>query len=101
MKRENFKYLSVLALLFIVGLKVSSFHVFTHQDNASDTIKNCAICDMAVENQDAEFVATFHTAPTTPNVITVSKPLSKANRSESSPTYLHFKIFGRPPPDIV
>ena len=101
MKREKFKCLSVLVLLFVVVLKVSSFHVFTHQDNASDTIKNCAICDLAIENQDAEFVDTFQTTATTPNVITVSKPLLKAYRSETSPTYLHFKIFGRPPPDIV
>lgn len=42
-------------------IKVTSFHVYSHQDNKVDTIENCSICELAVQNQNAEytFVATF------------------------------------------
>lgn len=100
-KKENIKYFSVMALILIVLLKVSSFHVFAHQDSSIDTIENCTICDLAIENQNVEFTATVQSAKAPRAFVIVSKVVSKAPPSESSPNHLHFKLFGRPPPGLV
>ena len=40
-------------------VKVTSFHVYSHQDNKVDTIENCSICELAVQNQNAEYTLEY------------------------------------------
>lgn len=79
-------------------IKVSSFHVYTHQDNSVDTIENCSICDMAIQNQNSDFtfVAILAVILLTAIIFTGKKllPLSL----EAPSFYFRYAIFGRPPP---
>lgn len=82
--------------------KVSSFHAYTHQEVAnSDDLENCAICELAIENQHSEFTLT--TSET--SIITFSD-LQYRNEvvfcNAITPTsYLQVSFFGRPPPTSI
>ena len=80
--------------------KVSAAHVYSHQEADIDTIENCKICDVAVENQEAEFVVSNVISLETP----VQTPFPKENliylpQTDSS-KLVHFRLFGRPPPFV-
>lgn len=79
-------------------IKVTSFHVYTHQDNAVDTIENCSICDFAVQNlnSDFTFVATLIFI-LLPLIIYTGKKISPFVSKVPS-SYFRYATFGRPPP---
>lgn len=80
--------------------KVTAVHVYSHQNDGFDQIENCKVCDVAVENQNAEhldFDATFYETPQ-PEAI-APEPFSTI--SQSVLVYqVHFRLFGRPPPTL-
>ena len=82
-------------------VKVSSFHVYTHQDTSTDEIENCIVCDLAIENQEVEFLSTSFPS-IEPNTIfkSLEKKVVVLNQINTS-LYLHFRLFGRPPPAAV
>lgn len=81
--------------------KISSFHAYTHQDKAVDDIENCAICDLAVKNQQTEFTA----ATSQSNILLFLSVESKEPTKLYSPvlisSYLPDCFFGRPPPSLA
>ncbi len=80
--------------------KVSSLHVYTHQDTSTNQIENCKICDSAIENQTAEHLPTSLVfVEFTQKIEVETAPLSCYSKQF---TYLklHFRLFGRPPPAI-
>ncbi len=82
-------------------LKVSSFHVYTHQDDAQDTIENCAVCDVAIENQDLDFLfpSPQATVNSTFDYATYEQPVIK---DLVVPSFLlRNSFFGRPPPGVL
>jgi hypothetical protein len=93
----------VAVLLFALMLfKVSTFHVYTHQDSAtSDDIENCAICELGIENQHSELIFT--------PLLTGKKTLSNLETKEQVrfypvvllSSYLRLNFFGRPPPNSI
>lgn len=91
-------HIITFAFLALMLFKVSSFHVYTHQETASDQIENCKICDSAIENQDTEFLTnTFEGFDIPQNFLFEEKNLFKVQQSRTS-IKLHFRLFGRPPP---
>ncbi|MFT5738245.1 MAG: hypothetical protein ACI9SG_002597 [Maribacter sp.] len=90
-------------LLFALMLfKVSSFHVYTHQDSAtSDDIENCAICELWIENQHSELI--FTPLPTsTKTVLNLeTKEQVRFYPVVLVSSYLRFSFFGRPPPNSI
>jgi len=99
MKRSHSTFVALL-LFTLMFFKVSSFHVYSHQDTTSDDIENCKICELAIENQDAEYLIT---APQT-----ISIPITDLNYLKQSSDYevvvsssfLRSDFFGRPPPHL-
>ncbi|WP_420828444.1 DUF2645 family protein [Maribacter zhoushanensis] len=98
MKKSIFTYFSVFILFCLMLIKVTSFHVYTHQDSAVDSIENCSICDLAVQNHNSDFtfVATL---------LLILLPIIKFTGKSISPlvleapsNYFRYAIFGRPPP---
>jgi hypothetical protein len=93
----------VAFLLFALMLfKVSSFHVYTHQDSAtSDDIENCAICELGIENQNSELIL----APSHTSTVALLKFETKEQLRfypvVLSSSYLRFSFFGRPPPNSI
>ena len=79
-------------------IKVTSFHVYSHQDNTVDTIENCSICDMAIQNQNSEFtfVATL-VLILLPLLIFTGKKITPYV-VEVPTYYFRYATFGRPPP---
>lgn len=94
-------HIVTFAFLALMLFKVSSFHVYTHQDTSLDQIENCKICDSAIENQDAEFLSSaLECFDVSQNLVFEEKNLSKAQQSFTT-VKLHFRFFGRPPPSAV
>ena len=81
--------------------KVSSFHVYTHQDTVSDEIENCAICELAVENQNTEYILTPPQVTTAPFTNLDTKERTTTYTVATASSVLHFSLFGRPPPTVV
>jgi len=81
-------------------LKVTSFHIYSHQDNLTNTIENCNICDLAIQNQSSEF--TFVAILTLVSFLLFNSIDKKITLlvSEVSSFYLQFSFFGRPPPYV-
>ncbi len=81
-------------------IKVTSFHVYSHDDNSIDTIGNCSICDMAIQNQNSEFafvaVLLFILLP----LITFSSKSATPLVLEEPSFYFRYATFGRPPPSL-
>ena len=79
-------------------IKVTSFHVYSHDDNSIDNIENCSICDMAIQNQNSEFtfvaVLLFILLP----LITFSCKSITPLVLEAPSFYFRYATFGRPPP---
>jgi len=79
-------------------IKVTSFHVYSHEDNSIDNIENCSICDMAIQNQNSEFtfvaVLLFILLP----LITFSGKSITPLVLEAPSFYFRYATFGRPPP---
>lgn len=79
---------------------MTSFHVYTHQDNPVNTIENCQLCELAVQNQTAKFlvVTVFVIIATLFSIPSGRKTFFSA--SEFPFLFLRFKLFGRPPPQM-
>jgi hypothetical protein len=94
---------SVALLLFtLILFKVSSFHAYTHQDNAtSDDIENCAICELGINNQNSELVFVPSQTSTAPFLILETKEQVRFYPIVLSSSYLRFSFFGRPPPSLI
>jgi len=81
--------------------KVSAFHVYVHEDGATDEIENCTICDLAIENQTAEHqVSQTQTFNPPQKEIIVWQP-TFVEENIVPYTFLHSRFFGRPPPSLV
>ncbi|SFR84537.1 MULTISPECIES: hypothetical protein [Maribacter] len=79
-------------------IKVTSFHVYTHQDNTVDTIENCSICDLAVQNQNSEFTFVAILMLVLLSVIIFTGKKLSPLVFEAPSFYFQYAIFGRPPP---
>ena len=100
MERKT-KYLIPILFFALMLFKVSSFHVYTHHDSSSDQIENCAICDVAIENQDVEFQ--LNSVVSVPNYQifeSIQTKIVVQNQVDTS-FDLHFTRFGRPPPVTI
>ncbi|MFK7811268.1 MAG: hypothetical protein AB8B59_02165 [Maribacter sp.] len=99
MKRE-LPTLAAFLLLALMLFKVSSFHVYSHEDSPSDDIENCNVCELAVENQNTDYLFATSQIVKTPhsNLYFFDKPVSYKLVVSSS--FLRFNFFGRPPPNM-
>ena len=79
-------------------IKATSFHVYTHQDSPDDSIENCSICDIAVQNQNSEFtlIAIFVLIILPLIIYTDRKIVSLVFDAPSF--FFPYAQFGRPPP---
>lgn len=92
---------SVAFVLFaLMVLKVSSFHVYTHQDNTQDSVENCAICDLAIENQNQDLIYPTQQVTLSPTgvYLVYEQPVLKNLVVPSF--FLRNRFFGRPPPQV-
>lgn len=55
MKTDKKKILFSFLLLTLMIVKVSAFHTYFHSDDSNTSIENCNTCDIAIENQQAQF----------------------------------------------
>jgi len=81
--------------------KVSSVHVYVHQDDDTDQIENCSICELAIENQQAEFLDNATVVldfveilqiTSKPNILSAQTFVTSVERTQA---------FCRPPPSLV
>ena len=55
-KRTTILSLAFFAILMLV--KISSFHAYTHDDCNENSIEDCSLCELAVENQQEFYFVT-------------------------------------------
>ncbi|AZQ58235.1 hypothetical protein EJ994_05190 [Maribacter sp. MJ134] len=92
---------SIAFLLFaLMVLKVSSFHVYTHEDTTQDSVENCAICDLAIENPDIDFIVPVPLASTTTVPLCAFNEQPVIKDITISSFFLRNSFFGRPPPQV-
>ncbi|PIB38086.1 hypothetical protein [Maribacter sp. 4G9] len=99
MKRKIFTYLSAFILFTLMLFKVSSFHIYTHQDG-TDTIENCETCYFSFQNQKIDFrvVSVLILAPIV--LILVNNKIIKETPILRPSQKLLYSHFGRPPPKL-
>ncbi len=97
MKRSITPFITFI-LLALMLFKVSSFHVYCHEDGASDEIENCELCDLAVENQQSEFAFTPTQTVTSIALVVTDIQNSVTYKQPIFITLLRHQLFGRPPP---
>lgn len=81
-------------------LKASSFHVYAHQDGDTDTVENCKICDLGIENQDTEYLVPISSQTLELDINTPEYQPSFRLQPFHSSSFISFKLFGRPPPSL-
>lgn len=98
------KYLNnclAILLFTLILFKVSSFHVYAHQDSASDEIENCSVCDLAIENQNTDYLLfTPQTLSITLIETNIEVLVKEYDAAVTSALFCH-DLFGRPPPFTV
>lgn len=98
--RRKFSNFIAFTLFALMLFKVSSFHVYSHQDDTSDEIENCDVCELALENTDSEYSFTEAQIVNTPRTaINTNDQFSLYDLAVSS-SFLRFNFFGRPPPNM-
>lgn len=55
METRSKKLIFSILLFTLMIFKVSSFHVYAHQDETENKIENCSICDIVSLNQENQF----------------------------------------------
>ena len=94
------KFIGLLLFTSLMLIKVSGFHVYSHQDDDPETIENCNICDLALENQALD----FQTPDDSYVVADIEFPqrhqqtLKDQQLKEQS---FNYYLFSRPPPSPV
>ncbi|WP_430908803.1 hypothetical protein [Maribacter sp. 2-571] len=97
MKRNRYYIQISFVLLTLLLVKVTSLHVYTHAEDCDTSIEQCAICDVALENQqpyqlsDSVYEFRFVDIP----IVTT---VNYGYRSLSESPLSRFSLFGRPPP---
>ncbi|AWX46004.1 hypothetical protein HME9304_03036 [Flagellimonas maritima] len=91
------KIIGLLLFIFLMLIKVSALHVYAHQSNDCDTIENCDICDIALENQSSDLEI-----PSLP-ILSSSKEIVQVKRfTEKAQVFFResntYQLFSRPPP---
>ncbi|MEM8847973.1 MAG: hypothetical protein AAGD17_12795 [Bacteroidota bacterium] len=92
----------IFGLLLFTGLmllKVSAFHVYAHQDDDCESIENCEICDIALENQTSDI--DFFTPPALKinNKVLFEDVLVITTHSFESDSKVSL-LLSRPPPNL-
>ena len=88
-----------LALVCLMLLKVSAFHIYTHHSENDDHIE-CQICDLVLENQSAEVQLTFTENIIVPDFYLFAEPVEIIDQDVPSKTSHNLHLFLRPPPVI-
>lgn len=99
--KKKMLHLTSLVLLILMFFKVSAFHVYTHQDNSSNQIENCKICDSAIENQNAEHLSVSTVFVEMPKIASVQTQAILGDTQIFIASKVHFRLFGRPPPTLI
>lgn len=99
--KDFVKIATLLAFVALMLIKVSSFHVYSHIGEDSDTtIENCGSCELAIEQQQNEF-----TAPTTVHFqklcITFGTKKIVSNYQVFTIEVVPSDFLSRPPPAVI
>ncbi|MEM7485132.1 MAG: hypothetical protein AAF348_07975 [Bacteroidota bacterium] len=91
------RIVGLLIFTFLMLIKVSALHVYTHHDDDCDAIENCEICDIALQSQSSnleipsQFISSNHS-------IFLKVERFTENPQVSSRASNAFQLFSRPPP---
>jgi len=97
-KKQKTGALVAFLLFTLLLVKVSAFHVYLHQDDATNEIENCQVCHIVAETQSLEHHNTPPLSVDPPRVeIVLQEPILQDNIIVTS-SFLQAKIFSRPPP---
>ncbi|UJH67202.1 hypothetical protein [Allomuricauda sp. SCSIO 65647] len=82
-----------------MSIKVSAFHVYSHQD-ADDEVENCAYCDLAIANQQIEYTPVFAVAVDFQQSVEKKEPRFYVRTDTTVNNTCRSNLLSRPPPVI-
>ena len=85
----------------LLSIKVSTFHVYCHTDNDCDRIENCEYCELAIENQNTEYVMPLLGVLDVSNLVFLRLELNYDPYFSTVSDSVVTKNHCRPPPDIA
>ncbi len=92
---------NVLGLFFfgtLMLIKVSAFHIYTHDDTDADNIENCIVCDAVLENLTSDIQFAGDNIDVVPaHEIADSVPQAFFDQPAETAVF-YFRLFSRPPP---
>lgn len=98
--RDFKKILGFVMLTSLMLVKVSAFHVYSHQEDHNDTVENCHLCDIAMENQSMDMFINGDVVTPQNVTPTIEEPPKMAPISVITDTST-FLLFSRPPPTLA
>lgn len=89
--------LFVLTTLMLV--KVSAFHIYSHENFGADEIEDCTYCDLAIESQNAELLTQVYEENLTFNTLFFETQAPQiAHQNNFAGLKDGLELFLRPPP---
>lgn len=83
-------------------IKVSSFHVYDHlNENDSNKIENCSICDIVSLNQQNQFLISPEIIASNADLIFAPYQANYKTTQNSTDSGAVFIYFSRPPPTLA
>ncbi len=99
--KQRTQIFGLLLLTALMLVKVSAFHIYSHQDFDTDAIEDCSYCDLAIENQNAELlVADIVVDFAKKTFFFETKKPQFAHQIELIGLKENLKLFLRPPPAL-
>ncbi len=93
-----------MGIFFLVGMlfaKITAFHVYEHHDVENDTVDQCELCILAIDNQQSEIVSLSFTALNQPSSFWDYEPRIFFSSIQIPKTQLEFHHCSRPPPSFI
>ncbi|WP_435625571.1 hypothetical protein [Flagellimonas sp.] len=93
------KMLGFLLFAGLILFKVSGFHVYTHHHDDCDSVENCEICDLVLENQTSDLDIPSPSLTGIQEIILINNALLLKPESLSTDSGINL-LFSRPPPQV-
>lgn len=93
------KVIPLFLFTLLMLIKVSAFHIYSHQNDEANSVDNCEICDIAIESQSSDLdIPLQFTAINANNFVLVNCFAEKPTVCITGSNF--YQLFSRPPPSI-
>ncbi|WP_147415999.1 hypothetical protein [Ulvibacterium marinum] len=99
--KGSLKHISVFFLVGMLFAKITAFHVYEHHDVENDTVDQCELCILAIDNQQSETTSFSFVALDQPSFLWDYEPRVFFSSIQIPKTQLESHHCSRPPPSVI